>query len=75
MTDRVHVLTVVLETDTRVDDVEPLVGAIKQLRNVAAVELHQPNLVDYAARVRTHQDFEKKLLKLLYPQWKDQEND
>lgn len=40
MTDRISALTVVLETSTRDDDVETLVAAIGQLRNVLSVTPH-----------------------------------
>lgn len=41
MTDRVKGLYVALDQDIRVDDVEPLMNAIRTLRNVSAVECEQ----------------------------------
>ena len=52
MTDRIHALTVVLERDTRDDDVEALVNAIRQMRNVADVSLHVTDLSDHSARAQ-----------------------
>jgi len=46
VTDRAHSLTVVLERDTRDDDLEPLLTAIRQMRGVVGVEM---NIVDPAA--------------------------
>lgn len=48
MTDRVNYLTVVLEENMRVDDVEALVNAIGCMRHVLAVK---PNIADADAAV------------------------
>lgn len=43
MTDRVSSLTVVLDIDIRIDDLEAITNAIKMIKHVVAVE---PNIVD-----------------------------
>ena len=46
MTDRIHSLVVVLEEDVRDDEIQPLISAIKHMRNVLSVE---GNISDYTA--------------------------
>lgn len=56
MTDRVNKLTVVLEKDIRIDDVQSLIDAINHLKGVAAVT---PGIVDSTtaiARMRVGND-------------------
>lgn len=56
MTDRVSALTVVLEHDIRVDDIEPLLTAIRQLRGVLSVRTEVISGLDIhiaESRVRT----------------------
>jgi len=65
MTDRIHALTVILQIDTREDDIQPLVDAIKLLRNVADVNLHVANIIDYSARTRIRRELLDKLWKVL----------
>ena len=67
MTDRIHALTVILENDTRDDDVESLVEAIKHLRNVSDVKLHITDISDFSARTRVRQELAEKLWQVLYP--------
>jgi len=66
MTDRVRTLTVVLENDTRTDDVRGLRSAIGRLRGVESVELGE--VVDPAqlvARVEARRRLGEQLLALL----------
>lgn len=56
MTDRVHALTVTLDRDIRVDDLEHLTGAIGMLRGVASVTEHVADWEDYTARERVRSD-------------------
>lgn len=51
MTDRVNQLTVVLDHEMRVDDVEELVAAIRMLRHVLTVKLGSTDN-DFSARVQ-----------------------
>lgn len=56
MTDRVKALTVVLDADYRIDDIQVLVNAIKMMRCVADVEAHVTNFEDYMNRARVRSD-------------------
>lgn len=49
MTDRINALIVVLEDSIRVDDAEPLMAAIRQLRGVAAVGVNVADHDSYIA--------------------------
>ncbi len=76
MTDRIDALTVVLERDTRDDDVEALVNAIKQMRNVADVALNVADVTSYSARARVQSElgpaFFQVLHMLLYGDGRDE---
>lgn len=67
MSDRIKVLTVVLEQDLREEEIQPLIAAIKQLRNVIEVsaEVADPNL--YVATTRVRRELGQKLLKIVFP--------
>lgn len=67
MTDRVNQLVVVLEEDIRVDDVEPLLNAIRQLRGVISVEANVVGTADYAASVRAKYELGLKVREFLKP--------
>lgn len=68
MTDRVNGAFVVFDRDFRVDDVEPLINAIKQLRGVASVEWNVTDPGDVIALVRARQEIGNQLLQVLYPE-------
>ena len=72
MTDRINSLTIVLEKDVRDDDVEALISAVMQLRNVLSVEKNVTNVSDVVARQRARQELGKKLLDVLYPKTPNQ---
>lgn len=57
MTDRVNALVVILEKNVRSDDVEPLIVAIRQLRNVLDVKMNiaSPS-VDIIAETRVRNE-------------------
>ena len=65
MTDRINALVVVLDKNIRDDDVQPLVDAIMQLRNVCAVKLNVADIVEHVARSRVRLEFTNKLLEVL----------
>lgn len=67
MTDRVNALTVVLDRDIRVDDVEAIANAIRQLRHVADVVQNVASMSDHIAETRAKMDLEKKLWAVLCP--------
>ena len=67
MTDRVHSLTVVLDHDIRVDDVEKLTDAIRQLRSVLSVTGEVSDLTSHMAEERARHDLGQKLIRIVYP--------
>jgi hypothetical protein len=67
MTDRCLTLTVVLETDMRVDDVESITSAIAQIRGVLDVEKNVADVQDYMAIARAREDLGRKILGIIYP--------
>ena len=67
MADRIKALTVTLERDIRVDDVEPLIAAITQLRGVANVMAEVANIDTHVAEVRVRQELGQKIMKIIYP--------
>ena len=66
MTDRYNALTVILERDTREDDAQPLIDAIRQFRGVLKVEPHtyEP-CTGYVTEVRLRADLTRKLFEAL----------
>lgn len=68
MTDRINAFVVVLERDTRTDDVEATLAAIRQIRNVLSVEPHVAELVDHIAYVRARTNISEALFKSLKEQ-------
>jgi hypothetical protein len=65
MTDRVHSLTVVLETDMRTDDVEGVINAILHLKPVISVEKHISDVGTLMAEARAKQELRMKLFEVL----------
>jgi enamine deaminase RidA (YjgF/YER057c/UK114 family) len=63
MTDRVKALTVVLDADYRIDDIQALVDAIKMMRCVADVETHVTDINDYMNRARVRSDIFREVAK------------
>lgn len=66
MTDRYHALVVVLEKDTRTDDAEHLINAIKMMRGVADVQGEVADTALYSAQTRVRQELGEKLWAVLY---------
>lgn len=63
MTDRVQYLTVALDREMRVDDVQHLVDAIRMMKFVRNVELGEPvNMTDYLARQTLGYDLRKQIV-------------
>lgn len=67
MTDRYHTLTVVLERDTRDDDAEHLISAIKMMRGVRSVTGEVANMETHMAEERARHELGQKILDVLYP--------
>lgn len=65
MTDRYKALTVVLDKDERIDDAQPLIAAIQQMRGVAAVSGEVTDLDTHTAEMRVRNDIHAKLMAVL----------
>ncbi len=66
MTDRINVITVVLEKDIREDDVEPILVAIRCLRGVLRVVPHPvDSLTAFAVESRVRRDIFDRLMAAL----------
>lgn len=68
MTDRVRTLTVVLERDTRVDDVEVIVEAIRMTKGVLQVYYDEEDVVtsdDHISRIHVYSEVREALLEML----------
>ena len=62
MSDKTRVLTVVLEEDFRVDDMEDsLIPALKMMKGVISVEANVNNIETHTAYMRARYDLESKL--------------
>ena len=70
MTERFNALTVVLERDTREDDAQAIIDAIKQLRGVASVKGNVADVESLVAQERAVQAMRQKLIAVLFPQEK-----
>ena len=68
MTDRYHALTVTLERETRDDDAEHLINAIKQMRGVLDVrgEVSTPEV--HVAEERARHKLGQQILAVVYPE-------
>ena len=65
MTDIYHSLTVVLESDTRDNDAQPLIDAIKQLKGVIEVSGNVTQISDHVAHTRLRIEYSNAILDLL----------
>ena len=65
MTDRVNSLTVVLEEDMRIDDVQSLIEAIRHFRNVLSVDVNISNIETHIAKSRAKHELQMKLWETL----------
>ena len=67
MTDRYFALTVLLVKDTRSDDAEPVIEAIKMIKGVANVVPHVVSPDLWCAEERARLELAQKLWKVLHP--------
>ena len=67
MTDRYNALTVVLEKNTRDDDAEHLISAIRQLRGVLSVTGNVADSGSHIAEYRARHELGAKLIDIVYP--------
>jgi hypothetical protein len=66
MTDRIRGFYVALEADIRIDDAEPLMEAVRQLRGVAAVKPDvSDDMTDFVARQRVRRELMGKIFAVL----------
>jgi len=65
MIDKIKGITITLESDIRVDDIEYLLNTFKMLRGVATAEPIIVTSQDYFARERLKIEMRKKLLKII----------
>lgn len=65
MTDRVKGLTVVLEENIRVDDIEPLVDAIRLMRGVQSVHLQISEGGDFIVECRVRDNLRRKMYEFI----------
>jgi hypothetical protein len=66
MTDRVHSLTVCLEKDISIDDLEATKSAILQLKNVIAVEVNIADSTSWMAETRARTEIANKIFNVIY---------
>lgn len=67
MTDRYNTLTVVLERDTRDDDAEALLNAIRMMKGVLTVEGNVSDVSAFAAEERAKRHWQEKIAEVLWP--------
>lgn len=61
MTDRFDSLTVVLERDTREDDAEAIIQAIRMIKGVLSVKPHVADLQTHIAQERVRREITEKI--------------
>ena len=67
MSDRYYALSVALKEDTRDEDAQAIIGAIRMIRGVLAVETHISDIGQWTANVRARDELGGKLWNILYP--------
>lgn len=67
MSDRCRSLTVVLDTNMRVDDAERIMAAIGALKCVISVKANVSDLTEHIAIETTRRELGEKLWAVLYP--------
>jgi len=65
VTDRINSFTVVLDSDIRIDDVEPIVNAIRMVRGVASVTGNVADQVSHVAQVGAKRELREQLFAVL----------
>ncbi len=67
MSDRYNAFTVVLKRDTRDDDAESILTALKMVKGVQSVTPNVSNIEAHIAEERVRQELGTKLWQILYP--------
>lgn len=70
MTDRYFALTVALEKDTRDDDAEPIINAIKMIKGVLNVKGNVSSPETWMAQERALAALREDLIKIVFPKAK-----
>ncbi|MDD5649637.1 MAG: hypothetical protein PHF86_04355 [Candidatus Nanoarchaeia archaeon] len=65
MSDRTTCLTVVLDNDFRIDDIDSILNAIRMIKGVAEVKANVSNPEEFTAYIRAKMSLEKKLWEAL----------
>lgn len=66
MSDRIKALTVVLESDIRDDDAQPLIDAIRMLRGVVCVKADVADIDHYCAVEKARHQLQQELRDILW---------
>jgi hypothetical protein len=69
MSDRINTITVVLENETRADDCEAILAAIRMVKGVIAVTPNVADPTDYMAQERARRELGQKIWEVLYPKF------
>lgn len=67
MTDRIRSLTVVLADNTRDDDANRLIDAIRLMRGVVDVQADVTNAADYSAQMLARTELRNQIAAILWP--------
>jgi hypothetical protein len=67
MSGRINTITVVLEKETKDDDCEAILTAIRMVKGVIAVTPNVADHTEYMAQERTRRELGQKIWEVLYP--------
>jgi copper chaperone CopZ len=70
MSDRYNAITVVLEKDTRDDDAQDIIAALKMVKGVADAKPNIVNVDSFVSDTRARQELGSKLFEVLYDKYK-----
>ena len=70
MSDRYNAITVVLEKDTRDDDAQDILTALRMIKGVVDAKPNIVNLDSFVADARARQELGSKLFEVLYDKYK-----
>ena len=71
MTDTFNILTVVLEKETREDDAEPILNAIRMIKGVRSVRGKISDPTEFMAQERAKHELREKIWEALHPKRKE----
>ena len=69
MSDRYNAITVVLEKDTRDDDAQDILTALRMIKGVIGVEPNVVNIDSFVSDSRARQELGSKLFEVLYSKY------